>query len=638
MKQFSPDQPRLADAPARPAPERRSRESNADRRAIDALDSGRPQGAATASLHALPDWQGQHNPLPDSGGQEIAAPLRAPFEQGFKHDFSRVRIFATGATANAVRSAGSRATTCGPRIAFAPGQWAPETHSGRALLAHELAHVTQQAGEGIASLDHKTLDEEIDEELKAKTADPKSLDPTNPEYARSLQDYGYDITHDKSGKVPVLLKEPTDPKAKEAWKRRFQKIDKLAGRILDQSGPKVEQKEIRAELMAADLASAGFVNEAMALAPKITDPDLRKFVHQAVLEQPAKVTEAQITTIAQDQASNAKSMADHELFTSLTTDQGVYANKLGSTKVNAALKVIVKAYASDPKLPEKLAQLMFFHPGSRATFTEWMMTDKRGALLKQVSEQSYFVEGANIQAGSATLHPDPATLGWAIGNRQRVTVEDVIALCAAAGTPLTAPAARDTATLRAWLELNTEKIGQAVNKQNPGKPEAAEAMYTQIVDAFTWHVPADSKEDVKPDKSGHITKLSAAGPKNSQLKVDCDVLATYGVRLLVASGYTAIGYMAVKPTDPDRAPHALALLQHGKDFHAISNNATSKLAATSKAGALKEMRDFGLDEAYDASRPLTGYGIYYMDCDAKGTLPDEVLNQDSKARDGGLSK
>ena len=54
--------------------------------------------------------------------------------------------------------------------------------------------------------------------------------------------------------------------------------------------------------------------------------------------------------------------------------------------------------------------------------------------------------------------------------------------------------------------------------------------------------------------------------------------------------------------------------------------------------ALKETRDFGLDEAYDASRPLTGYGIYYMDCDAKGTLPDEVLNQDSKAHDGGLSK
>lgn len=116
------------------------------------------------------------------------------------------------------------------------------------------------------------------------------------------------------------------------------------------------------------------------------------------------------------------------------------------------------------------------------------------------------------------------------------------------------------------------------------------------------------------------------------------MLATYGVRLLVASGYTPVGYMAVTPTDPDRAPHALALLQEGRDFHALSNKATIKLAATDKAGALKEMRDFGLAEAYDPDRPLAGYRIYYMDSDAKGTLPDEVLNQDSKAHDPGLSK
>ena len=141
-----------------------------------------------------------------------------------------------------------------------------------------------------------------------------------------------------------------------------------------------------------------------------------------------------------------------------------------------------------------------------------------------------------------------------------------------------------------------------------------------------------------PDKGGHLTKLKAAGPQSAQLKVDCDVLATYGVRLLVASGFTPIGYMAVKPTDPDRAAHAMALLQQGKDYHAISNGTTQKLAATTKADALKELRDFGLGEAYDPDRPLNGYGIYYQDCDAKGTLPDAVLNQDAAAHDKGLSK
>lgn len=630
MKQFSQAYPKMADLPPRPAPERQGREAQADQRAAKALSN-----PISAPLRRLPNWQTTGNPLPEQGGHSLSPTLRAPFEQGFGHDFSQVRIFPAGETAEAVHKAGSRAITCGPRIALAPGQWAPETPTGRALLAHELAHVTQQAGEGRMRLDHKTLDEEIDEELKAKATDPKTLDPTHREYARTLQGHGFDITHNKAME---LLPEPKDPIAKAAWKRQFEKIDKLAGRILDQSGPKVEQKEDRAQMMATDLATAGFINEAMALAPKITDPELRKFIHQAVLGHPAKVTEAQVTTIAQDQATNAKDISDHDLFTRLTTDQGGFAKDLGSAKVNAVLKVVVKTYPTASELPEKLAQILFFHPGSRAAFTTWMLAEKRNALLKQVSDQGYFVEDANIQAGGKTLHPDAATLGWAIGNKQRITVDDVIALCAKAGTPLKAPAANDIATLKTWLELNTEKIGQAVAKQNPGKPEVAEAMYTQIVEAFTWHVPGDSTEDVKPDKSGHITKLSAAGPQKSQLKVDCDVLATYGVRFLVASGYTAIGYMAVKPTDPDRAPHAMALLQHGKDFHAISNNATQKLAATTKAAALKEVRDFGLGEAYDPDRPLSGYDIYYMDSDAKGTLPDAVLNQDSAARDGGLSK
>lgn len=629
MKQFSPALPRLPDAPPRPTAERSRREADADRRAGNALD----RIMTGPERRTMPSGAG---PLPESAGQALSPALRTPFEQGFGHDFSQVRIFHAGEASAAVQAAGSRAITCGPRIALAPGQWAPETPNGRALLAHELAHVTQQAAEGRPRADHKTLDEEIDEELKAKASDQKTLDPTHREYARTLQGHGFDITHDKSSMA--LLPEPKDPKAKAAWKRQFQKIDKLAGRILDQSGPQVEQKESRAQMMATDLATAGFVNEAMALAPKITDPDVRKFVYEAVLGQPAKVTETQITTIAQDQATNAKSLGEHDLFTSLTTDQGVYAGKLGSAKVNAALKVVVKTYAADADLPLKLANLMFFHPASRAAFSTWMMSEKRGALLKKISEQAYFVEGAEIQTGATTINPDAATLGWAIGNKQSVAVEDVVALCAAAGTPVAAPRARDTNSLKAWLELNTEKIGAALKQQNPGKPEVAEAMYAQIVDAFTWHVPPDSTEDVKPDKLGHLTKLSAAGPQNKQIKVDCDVLATYGVRLLVASGFTPIGYMAVKPSDPDRAAHAMALLQHGTEFHSISNGTTKKLAATTKAAALKETRDFGIAEAYDANRPLAGYDIYYGDCDAKGTLPDEVLNADSSARDGGLSK
>lgn len=632
MKHVSQVQPKMADLPRRPAPERHSREAQADQRASSALGNGTLRSTLSAPRRSLPNWQTAGNPLPEQGGHSLSPTLRAPFEQGFGHDFSQVRIFPAGETAEAVHKAGSRAVTCGPRIALAPGQWAPETPTGRALLAHELAHVTQQAGEGRTRIDHKTLDEEIDEDLKKHAAaDPKGLDPNNEEYARTLQAYGKGISRDSQGK---LIQEPKDPKAREAWKRNLQKVEKLAGRILDNSGAKVDQKNERAQMLAVDLANVGQINEAMALAPRIADPDIRKFVYRAVLEQPAKVSETQIASIAQDQANNAKAMSDHDLLSRLTADQGGYAGQLGSAKVNAALKAIVKAYAADADLPAKLAKVTYFLPGCRAAFTEWMMAEKRGTLLQQVSEQPYFVEGAEIEVKGEIENPDPATRGWAVGNKQRVTVDDVLALGSAAGITISAPTARDINSLKTWLETNTENIGHALKKQFPGDAAKAEAMFTQIVEAFTWH----STEDVKPDKSGHISGLSAAGPQNKQLKVDCDVLATYGVRLLVAASFTPIGYMAIKPGDTKRLGHAVALLQQGTNFRAISNSATKDLGAIAKPAALEQLRDFGLAQGYDADKPLDSYGIYYRDSDAKGTLPDEVLNQDNSVLERGLSK
>ena len=634
MKQYSPA--RLADTANRASPGRPGREQDADRRAIRAFDTLTRPTTSLAPRRHLPGQLSHGSPFPETGGQAVAPALRAPFEQAFGHDFSRVRVFSSGETANAVRTAGSRAITYGPRIALAPGQWAPETATGRALIAHELGHVAQQASEGRPRLDHKTLDEEIDEELKAKTGDPKSLDPNNAEYARSLHSYGSSITH----KSPTeLLPEPKDPKAKEAWKRQFQKSANLADRIL-KGGPDVEQKENRAATLAADLATAGFIDEAMALAPRITDPDLRKFIYLEALGHPGKLSEAHAAKIAQDQAASATKCSDHALLTALG-DDGKYAAKLGGGKVIAALKPIVKAYATDKNLPEKLANILRFFPAARADFTDWMMGDKAlQPLLRTVTESGYFNEGMKDKDTDAVTTPNDETKGWAVGNRQRLTVEDVMGLLNAAGTAVTAPAARDINTLKAWLEANTENIGAALAKQYPGNAAKAEAMYTQIVEAFTWHLPPSSKEDVAPEKNGHLTGLSAAGPLSKQLKVDCDVLATYGVRLLVASGFTPIGYMAIKPKDKKRLSHAMALLKQGNNFRAISNSTTKDLGAVTKNDALELLRDFGIDEAYDPKNELKSYDVFYMDSDAKGTLPDAILKQvvDGPGHDKGLSK
>jgi hypothetical protein len=79
--------------------------------------------------------------------------VRAYFEPRFAHDFSRVRVHADREATNGAQAVGSLAYTIGDDIVFAPGKYEPATREGRRLLAHELAHVVQQAtpgGSGIA--------------------------------------------------------------------------------------------------------------------------------------------------------------------------------------------------------------------------------------------------------------------------------------------------------------------------------------------------------------------------------------------------------------------------------------------------------------------------------------------------------
>ena len=81
-----------------------------------------------------------------SPGQPMATPLRRELEDRFQHDFSRVRVHTGPTAAQSARDVNARAYTLGSNIVFAAGQFAPETHEGRRLLAHELTHVVQQSG------------------------------------------------------------------------------------------------------------------------------------------------------------------------------------------------------------------------------------------------------------------------------------------------------------------------------------------------------------------------------------------------------------------------------------------------------------------------------------------------------------
>jgi hypothetical protein len=76
-------------------------------------------------------------------GLPLARLLRRSLESYFGRDLSAVRLH-TGTTADAAAQAlSARAFTSGPRIAFARGEYAPETDAGRRLIAHEVSHVVQ---------------------------------------------------------------------------------------------------------------------------------------------------------------------------------------------------------------------------------------------------------------------------------------------------------------------------------------------------------------------------------------------------------------------------------------------------------------------------------------------------------------
>ncbi len=87
-----------------------------------------------------------------SSGRPLEPALRHDMEQRFGHDFSRVRVHSDEAAKQSAREVNAHAYTVGHDIVFGAGQFAPGTHEGRRLLAHELTHVVQQHGARVAHM------------------------------------------------------------------------------------------------------------------------------------------------------------------------------------------------------------------------------------------------------------------------------------------------------------------------------------------------------------------------------------------------------------------------------------------------------------------------------------------------------
>lgn len=85
-----------------------------------------------------------------SPSQPLDAATRAFFEPRFGYDFSQVRVHTDAKAAESARAVNALAYTVGRDVVFASGKYAPARTEGQRLLAHELAHVTQQQSAGAA--------------------------------------------------------------------------------------------------------------------------------------------------------------------------------------------------------------------------------------------------------------------------------------------------------------------------------------------------------------------------------------------------------------------------------------------------------------------------------------------------------
>jgi hypothetical protein len=111
--------------------------------------------------------------FPSSGGQPLPPAVRQKMEAAFGTSFDAVRVHTGPHTA----ALGAHALTCGTDIHFAPGHYDLNTHRGRHLLGHELAHVLQQKsgrvrnpfGTGVA-LFHDAMLEAEAERMGARAA------------------------------------------------------------------------------------------------------------------------------------------------------------------------------------------------------------------------------------------------------------------------------------------------------------------------------------------------------------------------------------------------------------------------------------------------------------------------------------
>lgn len=147
-----------------------------------------------------------------SPGRPLDAATRAYFEPRFGRDFSRVQVHTGPLATRSARDVEALAYTVGRDIVFDAAQFAPATHEGRRLIAHELAHVMQQTG--ASGSPDSSLGPSGDRMLARQPARPPMRQPTRgPVRNRRAPTRGPMVVPEENPREIVFNKPPANQNA-----------------------------------------------------------------------------------------------------------------------------------------------------------------------------------------------------------------------------------------------------------------------------------------------------------------------------------------------------------------------------------------------------------------------------------------
>lgn len=586
------------------------------------------------------------------GGEPLSKNTLSEMAQGFGKDFSNVRIHTDPAASTMNKNLGAKAFTYGTDIYFNSGKFDPQSQDGKKLLAHELTHVVQQDGLPVYKIMRKVDEAGVEAEYNTWADEKKQpKDKTHSDFPLAVWDFIRPQIVDMAMK-PLPKPPASDKSALEKWNDNFSKAE-IISRWLFTLKSTTKDADLQSDAdtkgyyILDSLAKAGFVSKAIAQSGYL-EPSKRTLVYETILKNPSIVSASELETIVTFQCNGVADPDSVPIVQTFTDKKDSPLKKLNDDQTKSIFKVLITKYGSHDTIIDAVAEVLMFNPTIRNSVSDAFMSGTIGTpdTMFKVLKHKYFLEPKYGATLLSALKPADKTneeydekrmkddMPWVYSYKQKYYVKFLIDLAKDQGIQIPPPKTMTFTGLKAWLEANTEKIGNAADKKYPSNPESIFEIYENIADIFFYHIPHD--RDAVPHLEGKISHLMEGEPSKKRFEADCDVFATYAMRLFSNAGFDSIGYIAFVPEGPDahRAAHVAALIRKDGKYSIINNKGildtgiSETTAGTKKTDAMKKLRKLAFEDAYGRPFP-THLKIYYADSEAKGKMSQLFRNQDS---------